>query len=518
MFFIINKNIVCAPIVVLLLILSMTGCPNKIDRPSGKWLVIGIENNPTSLDPRFATDAASSRLNGIIYSSLVKLDDSGLPIGDLAQSFDMPDDLTYRFQMKRDVLFHNGAPLDCGDVKYTYDLIRAPESKSAFKSDFNMIDSIVCVDAYNIEIKLKQPFAPFIIDMTVGIIPRNIDPETITDHPVGSGPFVFEKMERGKQITLRRFENYFGKKAWLDGVTFRILPNNITRVLELERGGIDLLQNSIDPEFIKYLSGKIETEIQRRPGINYNYLGFNLDHPILKNKPVREAIARAINRDDIIKYLWRGAACEAASLLAPANWAFDPNLPSYPYSPDKARKILDEAGYPDPDGAGPATRFDLTFKTSTDKLRRRIAETIKMNLAGIGIGMKIYGYEWGTFYRDIKSGNFELYTLVWVGITEPDIYWAALNSKNIPPDGTGMNRNRFRNAEFDRLTEEARSTSNVALRKNLYSEIQRIAAAELPYVSLYYTDDIAAYRQYVKGWRVRPGGDYLCLPEVRIER
>ena len=160
----------------------------------------------------------------------------------------------------------------------------------------------------------------------------------------------------------------------------------------------------------------------------------------------------------------------------------------------------------------------MSFKTSTDRLRGRIAEVIKTQLAEVGIGIDVRSYEWGTFYRDVKSGNFELYTLAWVGVREPDHYRAIFHSSNIPPGGTGMNRNRFVNPEMDRLTDLARATSKVELRKSLYAEVQRIAARELPYVSLYYTDDVAAYRDYVKGWRIIPGGDFTSLREVHISR
>jgi len=498
---------------------ALAGCEREPRYgPFDQWLVVGLEGNPTNLDPRFSTDAYSSRLVGVIYSSLVRLDESGAPVGDLAENWETPDEVTYRFHLKGGVTFHNGSELTCADIKYTYDLLRAPDSTSPYRSDFRLVENVVCNDERNIEIRLSHPFAPFMIALTVGILPRGVDPATLSDHPVGSGPFRFVEWVREERIVLRRFAGYHGKKARLDGVTFRVLPNGVTRVLELAHGGVDLLQNSIPPEALDQLAQKKGIEMERRPGINYNYLGFNLDHPVLKNRLVREAIARAIDRQDIIKYLWRGSARPAGNLLSPSHWAYNPEVVAYPYTPDIAKKLLDDAGYPDPDGPGPDVRFGLTYKTSTNRLRRRIAEVIKTQLAQVGIGIKVRSYEWGTFYRDIKSGNFELYSLAWVGVVEPDHYRAIFHSSNIPPNGTQMNRNRYRNKEIDRLTEAGRSTANVEKRKRIYAEVQRIAAYELPYVSLYYTDDVVARRRYVKGWRIRPGGDFMCLPEVRIER
>ena len=506
-------------IVIALLACFFFGCAREsYSRPTDQWLVVGLEGNPTNLDPRFATDAYSSYIVSLVYSGLMRLNETGVPMGDLAEKWEQPDDVTYRFRLKKGVTFHNGQAFTCEDVKYTYDLLRSPESKSPYRSDFSLIESIACNGDYDLEIRLKKPFAPFWTDLQIGILPHSASPDTLGDHPVGSGPFKFEEWARGEKIILRRFDNYHDKKALLDGVTFRVIPNGVTRVLELERGGVDVLQNSVPPEAIELLGKKPGISIERQPGINYNYLGFNLDHLVLKDRKVREAVARAIDRDAIIKYLWRGAAQPASGLLSPRNWAYNPDVVTFPYSPDVSNRLLDEAGYPDPDGPGPKTRFNLTFKTSTDRLRRRIAEVIKNQLAQVGIGVTVQSFEWGTFYRDIKNGNFELYTLAWVGVVEPDHYWAIFNSFNIPPNGTGMNRNRYRNPEIDELTQKARETANFDERKKLYFAVQRIVAEDLPYVSLYYTDDVLVRWNYVKGWRIRPGGDFLCLPQVRIER
>jgi len=504
----------------VLALLVCAACCGKSTSPEnrGNRLVVGLEGDISKLDPRLATDAYSIRITGLIYSSLLKLDPAGRPYGDLAESWEQPDAVTYRFRLRKGVRFHHGGGLTCGDVKYTYDLIRAEDSDSPYRTGFRKIKTISCKGEHELEIKLSRPFAPFPVNLTMGILPRDVDPARHLENPVGSGPFRFMEWKRGDKIVLRRFDDYFGDKAQLEEVVFRVLKDGVTRVLELQQGGVDVLQNSVPAQALDMLRKTKNIVVRQQPGINYNYIGFNLEHPVLGEEKVRKAIANAVDREAIIKYLWRGAARPAESLLSPSNWAYNPDVETYEYDPDKSRKLLDEAGFPDPDGAGPQMRFNLTFKTSTDRLRRRIAEVIRNQLENVGIGVSVRSYEWGTFYRDIKSGNFEMYTLAWVGITEPDIYWEVFHSSNIPPNGTGMNRNRYRNAEVDRLTERARTTADIGERKKLYARVQYIVSDELPYVSLYYTDDVVAHWKYVKGWKIRPGGDFLCLPDVRVER
>lgn len=511
-----RKLIYC---LMLALAVGTAGCRKSSTSEGGeKRLVVGLEGDVSRLDPRLATDAYSTRLIGVIYSSLLKLDPSGKPYGDLAESWEQPDPVTYRFRLREGVKFHDGSRLTCGDVKYTYELIRAEDSESPYRADFQKIEKITCRDEYNLEIKLSRPFAPFVVNLTMGILPEGVPPDGHLEDPVGSGPFKFHEWKRGDRIILRRFEDYFGDKAELEEVVFRVLKNGVTRVLELQKGGVDVLQNSVPPKALNMLRKNKNIAVEQQPGINYNYIGFNLDHLVLSKEKVRKAIAHAVDRKAIIKYLWQGAARPAESLLSPRHWAYNPDVISYDYNPDKSRKLLDEAGFPDPDGEGPRMRFNLTFKTSTDRLRRRIAEVIRNQLESVGIGVNVRSYEWGTFYRDIKSGNFEMYSLAWVGITEPDIYRAIFHSSNIPPEGTRMNRNRYRNAEIDRLTEKAMKTADMEERKKLYARVQYIVSDELPYVSLYYTDDVLARWNYVKGWKIRPGGDFLCLPDVRVER
>ena len=230
---------------------------------------------------------------------------------------------------------------------------------------------------------------------------------------------------------------------------------------------------------------------------------------------MRKAIAYAIDRQAIIEHLIGGLAVPASGVLSPMNWAYEKDVSAYPYDPQKSGQLLDEAGYPDPDGEGPGSRFELNYKTSQNELRRRIGEALQAQLERVGIKVQMRTYEWGTFFSDIKNGNFQLYTLTWVGVTDPDIFYYLFHSKSIPPHGA--NRGYYFSDDVDRLIMRGRVTQDMDARKTIYSEIQKILAEDLPYVSLWFSVNIAVMDKRIKGFQLYPSGDLISLKDAWIE-
>ncbi|MFQ5692818.1 MAG: ABC transporter substrate-binding protein, partial [Nitrospinota bacterium] len=254
--------------------------------------------------------------------------------------------------------------------------------------------------------------------------------------------------------------------------------------------------------------------VVRAPGTNFTYLGFNLEDPILSKRKVRRAIAHAIDRGRIIRYILRGLARPATGLLPETHWAYRKDVASYPYDPALARRLLDEAGYPDPDGEGGRPRFRLSFKTSQNETRIEIAEVIQEQLRQVGIAVDIRSFEWGTFFSDIRKGNFQIYTLTWVGIVDPDIYFYVFHSGNVPPNGA--NRGRYRNPALDRWLERGRRTFGVAARREVYGRVQEILARDLPYVNLWHATNVAVLNRRVRGFLLYPDEDMVSLKDVRL--
>ncbi|MFH1624794.1 MAG: ABC transporter substrate-binding protein, partial [Pseudomonadota bacterium] len=385
---------------------------SKLDRNT---LVIGLESSPTNLDPRYATDANSHRLTQILFNSLFKLDSHFNPVPDIVKRWESPNDTAYIFYLKRGVQFHDGSELTSEDVKYTFDTILNPSFKSPHTGAFEKIDVIELLDRYTVRFALKEPFAPFLVNLTVvGIVPKHAAQKrggNFSQQPVGTGPFQLVEFLPDEKIVLRANIDYFEERPRLDKIVFKIVPDSTVRLLELSQGDIHLLQNDIPPDLFPFLEKRGNLKIVRKEGTTYSYLGFNLKDPILQDRKVREAIAHAIDRESIVRYILKGLAVPASGILSPYNWAHETDLKVFEYDKTRALKLLDRAGYKDPDGDGPDVRFKLTLKTSTDQLRKRIAEIIQQQLREVGIGIDIRSYEWGTFYSDIKSGNFHLYTL-----------------------------------------------------------------------------------------------------------
>lgn len=498
-------------------VLLFGGCrvPGASDHPPG-YLVVGIESNPLELDPRYATDANSARIDDLIYNSLLRADDRLRLQPELASDWKMTDERTYVFALRQHVKFHNGNELTARDVKYTYESILDPKNHSPKRPLLKPLEGVDELDTYTVRFRLSVPYAPFPEQFTIGIVPARSNGRETPDAeiPSGSGPFMLETVDRGEKITLKANPFYWEKKAKLAGIIFKVVPDAMVRALEFKKGTIDFLQNDLEPDMLPWLKKHAHAVLDEHDGTTFQYIGINLNHPILKNREVRQAIALAIDRERIIRHLLKGFATPATGLLSPINWAYNGSVPQWRFDPEKAKRLLDHAGYPDPDGSGPRPRFRLSFKTTNLDLRKRIAEALKEHLARIGIELEIRTYEWGTFYSDIKNGNFHLYSLAWVGVMDPDIYYQIFDSASTPPNGD--NRGHYSNSEVDRLLEQGRRTTGAAERKAVYTHVQRILAEELPYIPLWWVKNVTVQNAAIQGFVPYPDGDLISLKNASL--
>ena len=245
-------------------------------------------------------------------------------------------------------------------------------------------------------------------------------------------------------------------------------------------------------------------------GSNFSYIGFNLGDPVMARLPIRQAIAHAIDREAIIQYLLGGAARPAAALLPADHWAGNPALKPVEFDPDRSRELLAQAGY---DGEHP---LPVTYKTSTDPVRVRIATVIQQQLHDVGIDMKLQSYDWGTFYGDIKAGRFQMYSLAWVGIKTPDIFRYAFHSSSLPPEGA--NRGRLSAPDIDEWIETAEQGTTLAGQAAAYRQLQVSLLQQLPYIPLWYEDHVVVVREGINGYQLARDGNYDDLLYVSRSR
>jgi len=473
------------------------------DPPPTSVLRFGLANAPTNLDPRFATDATSARINRLLYARLVDFDDAAHPIPSLAD-WEQRSPTHYRFFLReRYRTFHDNTPLTAQDVKSTYDFILNPKHASPHRSTLTLIKRIETRTDDTVDFFLHRPDALFPSYLAIGILPGNLIQKNhlFPEHPIGSGPFAFVDWLDDTRLQLRRQR---------DGQLFEFIriPNPTVRTLKLLAGEIEMLQNDLPPELVSYLAHDPRVRIQRGRGANFAYLGFNMEDPIVGQEKVRKAISHAIDREDIIRFVLGGAASPANALFPPQHWVGHPSLSGHEYNPELARSLLQESGYND---SNPA---QLIYKTSSDPFRLRLATIIQDQLSQVGIQTTIQSHDWGTFYGDIKAGRFQMYSLMWVGVKTPDVFHYIFHSDSIPPHGA--NRGRLVNSDVDALIEQAETTQDLEEKRLTYRRLQVLLLEALPYVPLWYEDHVFIASDDIEGYHVAPDGNYDAL--LHIER
>ena len=495
---------------IALAIIPTISCSN---RPAPETLVMIIESSPTNLDPRVGLDAQSERIGELIFDALLKRDEHFNVTPGLAESWEMPDPLTYIFHLRHGVHFHDGRALTSRDVKWTFDSLLQGKIRSTKSAVYRYVDRIDASNEFTVTFRLKEPFAALLWNLSegaIGIVPYGALDET-TRHPIGSGPFRFISAETDKEVVLERNVDYWGQKARLKRIRFAVVPDTTTRALELRKGSADIAINAINFDMVLALEREPNLRVEQGPGSVLVYLAFNCRDPILKDVRVRQALALAVDRRPIIQYLWRDFARPAFSVLPPESWAFNGDVPHYEPNPAKAQELLDAAGYPAVNGI----RFHLTMKTSTEESTRLLAAVLQQQLRSVGIVLDIRTFEFATFFADVTRGAFEMYSLRWIGGNEdPDIFEYAFHSSKFTPNGA--NRSFYSNARLDTLLDQARTQPDQQKRKELYAEIQSILARDLPYIDLWYNNNVLVHSRRVVDVTLNPSGNYDFLKTAAL--
>jgi peptide/nickel transport system substrate-binding protein len=442
-------------------------------------IVFAVGQKPINLDPRYAKDAASERINRLLYQSLVDFDAQSTLTSSLA-SWNEVSETTYRFTLNKDRKpFHNQQMLNAADVKATYDsLLNLKDSPHA--AEFANIQTIVAVDNDTVVFKLKKADKHFCEKLLIGILPKALIEKNhdFAHGPIGNGPLKFVSWQN--KLILQRLK---------DGQLISVVEvkDPTVRVLKLLHGEVDLIQGELPPELVKYLQTKPDITLKTSVGANFSYLGLNFNDPVLSHIKVRQAISYAINRAEIVEKVMIQHSRIADQILPPEHYAGNANLTPVEYNPIKARQLLVESGVKLP--------LKLVYKTSTDAQRVRFATIMQAQMAKAGIDLQINSLDFGTFFSDVNAGQFQLYGLTWVGIKTPEIYAKAFGSQSYPP--AGVNRGRYADAELDQLLAD----------ENWPAATARIHE-QLPYIPLWYEGQFAAMRKNITGYTAKMDGNW----------
>lgn len=518
--------------IICLIIIFITGCKEKpsttdhvnLEKKSykpayGDILIEGTTAEPSILIPMLAGDSASHSVAGMIFNGLVKYDTDLSVIGDLAESWDIsPDGLVITFHLRKGVKWTDGVEFTAEDVMFGYKTIIDEKTPTAYKEDFLQVKKAEVLDGYTFRVTYEKPLATALTSWgNLIILPKHLlagKDITKTDfgrNPVGMGPYKLARWTSGQEVVLESNRDYFEGRPYIDRYIYKIIPDPATMFLELKAGGVDMM--GLTPiQYTKQTENnffKKNFQKFRYPVFSYTYMGFNLRHPWFKDRRVRQAIAHAIDKDEIVDVVLLGIGKPATGPYVPNTWPYNPDVKKYEYNPEKAKKLLIDAGWEDTDGDGILDKdgrpFEFTILTNMgNALRKNTATIIQWRLKKIGIEVKIRALEWSAFINHfIDKRRFQVIILGWrIGI-DPDQYDIWHSSKTKEKE---FNFVSYSNPEVDALLEKGRRTFDIEKRKKAYYKIQEILADELPYIFLYVPEATPIVHARFKGIKPSPIG------------
>lgn len=460
--------------------------------PTGT-LVIGKNQEAVGFDPAVVTASSSGVLLAVLVEQLVTFDDAGTAQPMLAESWTMPDELTYVFTLRKGVTFHNGQPLTAADVKYSFDRIIDPATKSPWASQFAPVDSVEATDDQTVTIKLKTPYGPFLATLSAGfaaILPKADPPIDFQSSVVGTGPFAWDTYTKDTETVFKANTAYWDaglpKLASLD---YKILPDESARLAAVRTNQVQLttLTDPVSVESAKTSEGVVTIS---QDTTDYYLLGLNCAKAPFDNEKVRQALSLAIDRQAIIDAVFFGQG-QVSGPIVPTlgQWATPADqLPNYAVDPDQAKALLAEAGVD-----------KLSFKILVGDLTtdfQNVALVIQDQLKQIGVDVQLDQVEWGDFISRWKEHDFESFVSFNGSGNDPDrALFPTLRS-----DGS-TNVFGYNDPNVDKLLDEGRATSDPEARKKIYGEIEQAVATAAPIIFINTRVAQFAMRDTVSGFQ-----------------
>jgi peptide/nickel transport system substrate-binding protein len=496
----------------LLASVVIAGCGGSKSGSAGKALIFAQGSDPRGLDPAYVDDGESAKIMTQIFEGLIRYKPGNTEIQPaLATEWSVSQDgKEWTFKLRQGVKFQDGTPFNAAAVKFSIERQLPPNRKDDMPyADFTFagVTKVEVVDDYTVKIVLEKPSAPFLANMAMALAAPIVSPEAVKkygdkfiENPVGTGPYKFVKWDKGQQIELTAFDGYWGDKPKIAKVVYKFTKENSVRASDLMTGASDIM-DGVDTNDIATLEGK-GMKILKSPGMNINYMGFYTNKAPFNNLDLRKAISMAINRQNLVDFLYQGNATLPNSPLPDFIPGYSKTVKPYDYNVDEAKKLLAAAGY--------ANGFEFTAITYSNPRPynpangEKLAAAVQADLAKIGVKMNIKSYPWKEYKEAYKNGEGDAYFMGWIGDNgDPDNFLMLLESAQIKGS---LNISKYSNPKFDALMEQGRLTMDPAQRAVIYGELQQIAVEDAPWVLISHSIDMAAQRPEVQGFALHPTG------------
>jgi len=471
------------------------------------------------LNPILSTDTTSSAVESSIFSGMLKVNEKLEMVPDLAERWEVSKDgRTWTFYLRKDVEWHDGVPFTADDVKFTFDSILNPKVNSVRRSDYILDGKAIqfkVLNKYTIQAILPKPFAPFLVHASMSIIPKHllegkdINTADFNRKPVGTGPFMFKEWQSGDHVTVVRNPNYYNGKPLLAAINYKIIPDENSQLVALEAGEID--STGIPPKDYTRMKAVKGIKVYEYDALLYTYLGLNQTNPKFADKRVRQALAYATDKNQLVSLIYRGLASPAYAPSAPVSWAYSGNVPKYNYDPEKAKQLLKAAG---------AENLEFSILVNQgNKDREKAAVILQQQYKKVGVKVNVRVMEWSALLKIINAPkdpkDFDAVIIGWSLGLDPDAY-SIWHSSQYPK---GFNFIKYKNSEVDKLLELGRTTIAKAERKKIYARLWKIIADDQPYIFLWYPKQVEGVNERVGGLsKPGPAGLFLNIEKVFVEK
>lgn len=508
-----KKQISIIALISLILLLALAGCgKGKEKTVNGKKensLIYASEAEFAGLNPILE----ETNLDALLFRGLFRFDENNEPKADIADSYIISDDkLTYTFKLKQDIRFHDDEPLTADDVIFTIESILDDKNASFLKSDFTEVASMKKLNDYEFELKLKHPFTPILDKLTVPILPKHafegVDMRTaeFNSHPIGAGPYQFDKWDRGNSLTLKAFDRFYGTKPSIEKVIFKFIPDSNVRALQLSSGEVDIAL--LDPVQVGELEKRDHIKIYNVDTADYRGILFNMQNELWQDVRVRQAFSFATDRERIVKGILKGYGEVAYSPLQKHDF-HNEQIEKYSFELTRAEALLDEAGWEkSTDGFryknGQKLSFTITAPAS-DSVRVNMANYVAEGYKSIGADVDVAALDWSA----ITIEETDAFMIGWGSPYDADHHtYSLFHSSESSLTSSGYNFGNYSNKKVDTFLEKGRLSMDEAERKASYMAFQKELAEDPAFAFIAYVNAVYGINGNIEGVKERTLGHH----------